>query len=350
MTKALLKDWLGSSRVLAWAQRADTPRVAVLMYHDLCEDGDLDNWMRVPVSRFLAQLSACAEVGAFVAPADLEAPERLPRDRLSFLLTFDDGYVNNARLAAPLLRARGIPALFCVSTGPVSRGDPFWTDVVVTPLQARRLTRLDLGPLGLGEFRFRAAPAAGRWDDIQRLLVAIKALGNEDQPPVAAVLAWFRETFAGDLRTHLPRFRPLDPQEIRSLAADGGFAFASHGHEHRILTRLDDAALRESLVGSRRLLEEATGAPVTQLAYPNGDHDPRVTGAVAAAGYTLAYTTRPGLVAGRRDALALPRVAVGGFDSPAVLRFQLLRALWRWRRQESGRPLEIVRRAREETS
>lgn len=342
MTGARLKEWLGATPLPRWLQRRDAPAVAVLMYHDLCDDGDLANWMRVPRSRFAAQLDACAELGAFVHPADLEAPERLPRDRLGFLVTFDDGYANNARLAAPLLAARKIPALFCVSTAPLVSQEPFWTDLVVTPLQARAVAELDLGRFGLGVFRFRAGPPAVRWDDIQRLLVAIKAVGNDDHPQVAAILAWFRDTYAAELREHLPRFRPLHAEELARLAAEPRFVVASHGHEHRILTRLTDDALAATLARSRDLLVSATGQPVTQLAYPNGDHDARVRAATAQAGFRLAYTTRSSLAAGRQDPFALPRIAVGGFDSPALLRFLVLRRLATWRSRERGRGLELA--------
>jgi peptidoglycan/xylan/chitin deacetylase (PgdA/CDA1 family) len=329
MTLDPLKRWAGRLPLERWLAPRGGPVVVVLMYHDLRAPDDFPNWLRVPVDAFAAQLEACRALGGFVAPEDLLEPARLARGRLSFLVTFDDGYRNNADLAAPILEERRIPALVFVSTGPVATGAPFWTDVVVTPIQALGLTQLDLREAGFGTFTFAAGDPARRWDDIQRLLVAIKSVGDEDQPRVAALLAWLRETFAEALAGHLPRFRPLVPAEIARLQAGGCCRFGSHGHDHRLLTRLDDQALSAALARSRDLLQEWTGERPLHVAYPNGDRDERVMAAAAAAGYRRGYAVRPGLVAGRVRALDLPRVAVGGFDTPAMLRFKIFRELLR---------------------
>jgi hypothetical protein len=257
-------------------------------------------------------------------------------------VTFDDGYRNNAELAAPLLERRRTPALFFVSTGPVISQQPFWTDVVVTPIQALHLQCLDLRALGFGRYDFRQGSEPDRWDDIQRLLVAIKAVGNEDHPQVAGLLAWLRGEFREVLGEHLPRFRPLAADQIRRMAAGGFCHFGSHGHEHRILPRLDDEALACSLMRSRAILADMTGRPAEHLAYPNGDCDTRVLAAASAAGYRRGYTARPGLVAGRVRALDLPRVSVGAFDTPDRLRFQICRQLLAWRSRRQPRGLEVI--------
>ncbi len=336
------KLWSGRLPLHGWLRPRGAPAVVVLMYHDVRAEDDFANWMRVAVGDFARQLDACAEMGGFIAPAALLAPQEIPRDRLSFLVTFDDGYHNNAELAAPLLASRGIPALFCVSTGPLSDRRPFWTDIVTTPIQALRLSALDLSAHGLGRFAFRDGDDAERWDDVQRVLAAIKTLGNEDDPRIARLLGWLQTEYAEVLAQHLPRFAPLGAEQIRRMAAGGFCHFASHGHEHRILTRLADGDLARSLALSRRILVDLTGQPVDQLAYPNGDHDARVRAAAARAGYRLAYTVQPGLVAGRLDALRLPRVAVGAFDTRDLLRFKINRALLSWRRQRAGRQLELA--------
>ncbi len=350
MTLSLLKQWTGRLLCRPRFIRPGDPLVAVLMYHDLCDDGDFANWLRVPMSRFAAQLDTLAELGTFIAPDDLATPDRLPRDRISFLLTFDDGYANWARLAAPLLEQRRIPAQFFVSTAPLTDRRPFWTDVVVTPIQVAALRELDLSAFDLGAFTFRAGPTSARWDDVQRLLVAIKAKGNEDHPEVADLLAWFEREYAEILAEHLPRFRPIDGDEVRRMAGGGFCHFGSHGHEHRVLTRLVDDALHASLTRSRDLLGDLLNRPVTELAYPNGDHDARVRAAAAEAGYTAAYTVAAGLLSGPCPALALPRLSVGAFDSPALLRFHLLRQLMAHRRSRPAAPLAFLPPVEQEIS
>src|SRR4051794_677511 len=47
------------------------------------------------------------------------------------LITFDDGYRNNLTLAADVLRAKGVPAIFHVSTSYIGTDRILWTDEMI---------------------------------------------------------------------------------------------------------------------------------------------------------------------------------------------------------------------------
>ena len=85
----------------------------------------------------------------------------------------------------------------------------------------------------------------------------------------------------------------LDAAEARSLA-ESGMELGSHTLTHPDLRALDDQALARELSVSKAAVEELTGRPCRTFAYPYGLHDERVTRAVAAAGYELAFTWLPG--------------------------------------------------------
>ena len=72
---------------------------------------------------------------------------RLPPRALS--ITFDDGYANNATVAAPILKRLGLHATFFIATGFLDGGRMF-NDTVIEAVRACRFERLDLEPLGLG--------------------------------------------------------------------------------------------------------------------------------------------------------------------------------------------------------
>jgi peptidoglycan/xylan/chitin deacetylase (PgdA/CDA1 family) len=338
------KRWAGRLPLQDWLPVRGEPVVVVLMYHDLRADDDFANWMRVSTTDFEKQLDACREMGAFLDPEALLETRPVPGDGLSFLVTFDDGYRNNAELAVPILKKREIRALFFISTGPMISRRLFWTDIIVTPVQALRLKELDLRDQGFGLFEFRQGCESKRWDDIQRLLTAIKRAGNEDHHRVARLLSWMQDRFEEVLKSHGSRLRPLSRQEIQGMADGGCCSFGSHGHDHRILTRLNDDELACSLVHSREILSDATGQTVLQLAYPNGDHDARVMAAAERAGYRRAYGIRSGFLAGKMAALSLPRIAVGAFDTAEIIRFKVYRRLIEERRLRHFETLEFVNR------
>ena len=74
------------------------------------------------------------------------------------------------------------------------------------------------------------------------------------------------------------------PHLVREIAARG-HEVASHGSSHRMCRPLSDAELMDELAGSKRLLEDITGAEVAGFRAPNFSVDNRVLSLAREAGY-----------------------------------------------------------------
>jgi peptidoglycan/xylan/chitin deacetylase (PgdA/CDA1 family) len=126
---------------------------------------------------------------------------------------------------------------------------------------------------------------------------------------------------------------PMSWDQLRHLA-DAGWEIGSHTRTHPRLTQLGDQALAEELIGSRRDCERRLGGPCESLAYPYGDHDPRVVEASDDAGYVAACALPARLY--RPAPLRWPRIAVYRADRGARFRLKIsptvrrLRASWAW--------------------
>ncbi len=80
----------------------------------------------------------------------------------------------------------------------------------------------------------------------------------------------------------------LSWKQIKALDAKG-MTIASHSRTHPFLTNVWSASrLRYEIAGSKEVLEEHLGKPVTVFAYPFGAVDERIVTAVKAAGYVAA--------------------------------------------------------------
>jgi peptidoglycan/xylan/chitin deacetylase (PgdA/CDA1 family) len=109
------------------------------------------------------------------------------------------------------------------------------------------------------------------------------------------------------------------PHLMRSLSwplveqmAEAGWEIGSHTLSHPHLPRIDDDALAQELLDSRRRIAERLGRCVT-LAYPFGEWDERVARAAHAAGYRFAFTLPFG-AQGRAGPLSIPRVPIDHRD------------------------------------
>lgn len=301
--------------------------VVVLMYHDLCDDDDFRSWLRVKKSSFEFQIRKLLELGQFIQPSDLFQKDTLRKDTLNFLVTFDDGFVNNYKLALPVLKKFQIPALFFISTGHTLSGEPFWFDWIISSIQIYKITSLDLRYLGLRDYRFFPSEGLKRWNDIQTLLVDIKTKGNATDPEIKRVISFFRKNFPDVREEIILKYRPLVENEICRMQSSGLCHFGSHSHRHEILTYLTAKDLRMNLVESKKFLEKLLGQPVIHFAYPNGDTNSCVTRCCRQNGYQFGYLAASGLVNKHAHPMYIPRISVSGYDSIKSLLWKINREI-----------------------
>jgi peptidoglycan/xylan/chitin deacetylase (PgdA/CDA1 family) len=102
-----------------------------------------------------------------------------------------------------------------------------------------------------------------------------------------------RRTNWWDVPLGVPEAKLLMPDQIREMA-EGGIEFGSHSLTHRSLPGLSDSQLEDEVVGSKRVIEEVTGRPVTAFSYPYSHIDERTKRAVQAAGYSVAFSVESG--------------------------------------------------------
>lgn len=135
--------------------------------------------------------------------------------------------------------------------------------------------------------------------------------------------------------------------ECHQVAASGLVDVQPHGSRHLDLSRLDDDAVREEIVGSVDRLA-AEGFPTHTYCYAGGFHGPREQSIVAAcAGLEGAVSTAPGVNGTDADRTSLHRTMVVGNERPAEFKAILEGACdtpsWVARSRSSVRRLRAAR-------
>ncbi|MDD5078585.1 MAG: polysaccharide deacetylase family protein [Candidatus Omnitrophica bacterium] len=107
----------------------------------------------------------------------------------------------------------------------------------------------------------------------------------------------------------------LSWEEIRQMSK-GQISAGSHTKSHFYLGGVvDDRAVLEELIGSKKAIERETGLPADYLCYPSGGFSQRVKELAAQAGYKGACTTNRGFVRFNRDVYELKRIKVTNSDT-----------------------------------
>lgn len=232
-----------------------------------------------------------------------EAVERLESGALparALSITFDDGYADNAEVAAPILHRHGLQATFFVTSG-ILDGGRMWNDTVIEAVRGCPHDAMDLGSSGLG--RFALKEEGQRRTAIDAILAAIKRLPYEARAERVARIA---EASGAMLPTGLM----MRSGQLRDLIAFG-MEIGAHTVTHPILRQLDDERALREIADGRDALERIVGAPISLFAYPNGvpgvDYDARHVAMVRRCGFRAAVSTAWGVSDRGTDRFQLAR-------------------------------------------
>lgn len=221
--------------------------------------------------------------------AHLDRGASLPRRAV--LVTFDDGYEDNHRVAFPILRDLGMSAMFFVSTGHIDSGKPYGYDWFVHMLCEASPGRLELPELGLS--LALPEPLSARRELARQLLDRLKSLDARQQEAVVQRL----EAERGMHRSHgHASCRPMRWDDLRQMHR-AGMEIGSHGVHHRMLAKLPDDEMRREVFDSKTAIERELGDDAYAISYPVGGTDAYDAGVIAAtqeAGYRIACSYRAG--------------------------------------------------------
>lgn len=303
MNGAALEALAAASRLAhGLAARLAGPRLQILIFHRVLAEPDPLFPGEMDAGRFDRLCSLLAR--SFRTLPLAQAAQRLTDGSLaprSLVLTFDDGYADNAEIALPILRRHGLVASFFVASGFLD-GGRMWNDSVVESIRRSRADSVDLGFLGLG--RRPLAGLAERRALVSEVLPKIKYMGLAEREEALLLLG---RALGGPT---LPADLMMRSEQVRQLH-HAGMEIGAHTVNHPILARLPLADAEREIVQGRERLSALVDAPIEVLAYPNGvpqqDYRAEHVALVRRLGFAAAVSTAPGAARPDSDSFQLPR-------------------------------------------
>ena len=231
------------------------------------------------------------------------------------VFTMDDGYIDQALLAAPIFMEFNCPLTFFVITGMLDHTLWPWDAQVswIINHTKKQLLKVNLGgdPVRV-ELGSRSKQSLAR----EKVRDIVKELDNELIPDILIRLAEAAEVSIPDVAP--PDCQPLDWEVARELEAKG-IRFAPHSETHRILSKLRKTSMKKEILGSWETLEKELANPVKVFCYPTGralDFGPREVEFLRKECFLGAVATTPGVVALQKNPLEqifhLPRFELPG--------------------------------------
>lgn len=260
--------------------------------------------------KFDALLNRLSRVGTFLSLRELVTGlrERTPLPKRPIVLTFDDGYESNYRIAFPILRKYQAPASVFLATEFVFKSKYLWTDRIEFSVAASPHSSFEVGDVELA-----LTTPSDRQTALRSIKSTIKELEQEDLE--TNVEAWESRLGASlsEAKTVPETFRPLTTSQIQEMDGSGLVEFGAHTHHHRILGRCQPDTIREEVVTSRNLIRNCLGKPCDLFCYPNGqpgDFSEVSARILREEGFIAALTTVTGTNNQDSDPIALQRYGV----------------------------------------
>lgn len=313
---AKICDLTGVTRMLECAQAR--PSLLVINYHrigDVATEPFDRSVYTCTASALYEQIDLVKRKFPIINSKELEKIVQGGAFRRTYaMITFDDGFIDNFEVAAPILRQHSVPAVFFLISGMTGTNQITWWDEIAYLVRncQRATLRLTI------PFPCKIELRANRELVIRKVLQLYKHPQNHSPDLFMREL---RDECAVTVPTTTsPRF--LDWADARAMIAMG-FELGSHTHSHHLLSTLPYDQQMEELRRSKELIEEHTREKVSLIAYPVGSRSAfncDTRRAVKASGYKFGFSFYGGINHGSVDPTDLQRF---GPAQPSVFRFQL---------------------------
>lgn len=307
-------------------------RVVILYLHGVMDDEVDSSWSplrrqysRQQLRQALRLLSKSYNFVSIDTARKMLAGEVSPMERC-MVLTFDDGYLNNWKHAAPILREFGVPTVFYIATGNVEKREPFWVDRLDYAIQAAVKSDTDVvidgQPVTL---------QAGSRDELVRTFKKMrdlaKAVDRSDEEMRAEIdsITSRLESKSGaaldDIFEDDDWAGVMTWQDVKNASDDELITIGSHTVDHVRLGEVEDARASDELTQSKSIIESKTGQECQHFCYPNGSFNRRTASLVEAAGYKTAVTVETGINRVGENPMQLRRIHLPDTEDDAQVEY-----------------------------
>jgi peptidoglycan/xylan/chitin deacetylase (PgdA/CDA1 family) len=289
----------GLQRAMCAVRRAQSGgrRITIVSYHRVV--GDYTGALQCSIPGLLISLetferhlleawSAGYELASLDHALDVMAGRRSAKRDL-FVVTFDDGYRDVVRYAAPILKRMGVPATIYLPVGFIGTQRRFNHDRLFHLL--RVASSRGVRPVYDGLPASGAALLAPVLSGTKPISVALDDFIAEH--PTAALtelIDALEKQLGGGPELTPDQGDVLDWDEAKALAAQG-FTLGAHTIGHTVLTLEPEARVNEELRVSKEEIERHTGQRVDHFAYCNGWYSDELIAALVRNGFKSAVTT-----------------------------------------------------------
>jgi len=284
---------------------------AILFYHRFCSgslDGDLLPCL--DIGEFEKQMRHIKRWYKVISMDELDkrltSRENFPLP--SITITIDDGYLNNYKLAFPVLKELDLHVMVYLATGFIDTKNALWVDDLADILLFTKLGSFCFPEL----FGDEVLDISTHWKKIEVLTRLYEEMvGLEHQKKILIIRELFEGLGGNDARKHGPDRRMLNWNEVLEMSRNG-VSFGAHTVNHPTLSKMELSEAKREIFESKMEIEARIGGKVKYFAIPNGkieDFTNELKEYCKEIGMSTVVSTEPGVVSKQADPYFLRRIS-----------------------------------------
>jgi peptidoglycan/xylan/chitin deacetylase (PgdA/CDA1 family) len=267
---SILKSLLVKSKLPLLFLRNQKSQIYIFNYHRVREHVDSltnfdDGCFSLDAVAFRQQVKFFSENFCLISEEELikhiNNETRLSPKKNYAMITFDDGYIDNFKVALPILKEFKAPATFFIPTKMMTERNLGWWDLVAFFLKHRKKNAF--------EFNFK------KYDlevlSKEACAEEICALLKKSSPAeVNTLLFELQQATESKWPTKEDQSEELMTWQQLKESKEFGVSIGSHSHSHYVLAHMSIDEQRSELKKSKEILERNLGFEIKSFAYPVG--------------------------------------------------------------------------------
>ena len=225
------------------------------------------------------------------------------------VLSFDDGYRNNLKVAAPLLKQMHLPFTVFVSTHHIDTGDIFPTSLARLIIWGAEIKKINLPSINLNA-------EINTTEDRRKIAQIISQ--NLKTQPLAVVSDLYNEllhSIPSDdfslLYNMHDTLKPMSWEEVKELHENYDCTIGAHCIDHLCCHENQNTnVVRDQITQSKIIIEKKLNTPCLYFAYPNGNYTKSSNQYVLNAGFEMGVSTKPTRIEKANSMAAIPRICL----------------------------------------
>lgn len=288
----------------------------ILLYHgvsDCVNYRGIENFSKKHISKkiFYKQMKFLKENCNVISINDLDKFRKkkiIPKNTV--LVTFDDGFENNYKVAVPILKKFKVPSIFYISSGMIGKKELFWVDKIEDIINRckKKMITLTLDK----KKKFNLKTKSCKIKAVQNIKKFCKNSAAYKKDLIIKDLS--KETGVVPNSKLSKNYKIMTWDHVKKIASNKLFDIGGHSLDHNILSKLPVTQMKNNIKRSIKILEKKLKKKIIHYSYPEGqahDYNKDVKKYLRSLGIECCPTAINGIAKIDGDKFELKRIMVG---------------------------------------